>query len=357
MKKNKDQKVWHVNGNVQFYNHAGVQMPLLDNTIYLLCVSDKGFYLERYKDTFEMPIKIYGSDEKFANRVVKTYKAKNNNLGVLLNGIKGSGKTVTAKMISNKLQLPTIMVTHEFNGSDEYLASIEQDFIVFIDEYEKIYKKSDALLGLMDGALSGSNRRLFLLTTNETRISEYLLDRPNRIRYKRSYDQLALDVIKEMVEDLLHNQGWKNEVITFISKLHVLTIDIVGNIIEEVNIHNELPDNFHEFFNITLSQKSYNLFLYNNENGNDKELLAPDLDEKNDYSNYDKEDIDESIWCKNRYLGKAMTLSEDGRFIRVELGESEHTDKFFALKGKPKGTTISVAYEECGYQIHPNFSL
>jgi len=39
------------------------------------------------------------------------------------------------------------------------------------------------------------------------------------------------------------------------------------------------------------------------------------------------------------------------------LGESEHTDKFFALKGKPKGTTISVAYEECGYQIHPNFSL
>ncbi|WP_295723753.1 AAA family ATPase [uncultured Leptotrichia sp.] len=60
---------------------------------------------------FVFDYKIYGLQEDFINHVIKTYnEAQTGNLGILLNGTKGTGKTVAAKMIANRLHLPVIIV-------------------------------------------------------------------------------------------------------------------------------------------------------------------------------------------------------------------------------------------------------
>ncbi|MCL2296636.1 MAG: hypothetical protein FWC29_06130 [Methanomassiliicoccaceae archaeon] len=60
------------------------------------------FYLEK-KTEFVLPIKVYGSQIKMAERVVNTFATRTNNMGVLLSGGKGSGKTLLAEQVSDLL--------------------------------------------------------------------------------------------------------------------------------------------------------------------------------------------------------------------------------------------------------------
>ena len=59
-------------------------------------------FLERIADKFYFGFKLYGIDETFVTHVLDTYskQASKHNLGVLLNGAKGTGKTVTAKIFT-----------------------------------------------------------------------------------------------------------------------------------------------------------------------------------------------------------------------------------------------------------------
>jgi SpoVK/Ycf46/Vps4 family AAA+-type ATPase len=171
---------------------------------------------------------------------------------VLLNGLKGTGKTVTAKVICNKLNLPVILINEnpEGGGIPDFLNEIEQDVIVMMDEYEKVFGEDAELLTVMDGVLTSTSRKLFMLTTNNTYINENLLQRPSRIRYQKTFKDLSPEVIEEIVDDLLKYKKHKGELISAISNLEVITIDVVKSIIEEVNIHNEPPSVFMDVFNV-----------------------------------------------------------------------------------------------------------
>jgi len=61
----------------------------------------KADYLRRLKDDFKFEYTIYGIHDDLINRTTKVWKNTNGNLGLLLNGLKGTGKSVTAKMICN----------------------------------------------------------------------------------------------------------------------------------------------------------------------------------------------------------------------------------------------------------------
>lgn len=69
-----------------------------------------GYHLDRYADKFVFPYKMYGLQNEFIDHVIKTYHATEGNLGIMLTGTKGTGKTVTAKELANKLNLPIIIV-------------------------------------------------------------------------------------------------------------------------------------------------------------------------------------------------------------------------------------------------------
>jgi hypothetical protein len=82
------------------------------------------------------------------------------------------------------MNMPVIIIHERYNGISNFLNEIQHDFIVFFDEYEKMYDERDhSILTVMDGVLNNAFRKIFLLTTNKIHVSENMLERPGRIRY------------------------------------------------------------------------------------------------------------------------------------------------------------------------------
>jgi len=265
-------KQFAVYGNSFVLRDPGTNEDLMPGVYELMKNPQTGeLYLEKTGDKFLFPYKIYGKESSFIDRVKKTYDNTIGNLGCLLNGVKGTGKTVTAKLISNELNLPVIIVQNNFGSAfNSFINSIDYDVVVFIDEYEKIYSNNNSndgsdsdrgdILTLMDGVMTSKYRKIFLLTTNELYVNKNLLQRPGRIRYLKLFDDLSLDVITEVVDDLLKYPEFKEDTIRFISMLETITIDIVKAVVEEVNIHHESPEMFKDVFNTKTLDKRYSIF-------------------------------------------------------------------------------------------------
>lgn len=210
--------------------------------IYTVHLSDKkGWWLEYYRDKFTFDYKIYGCDEGFINYFMKTYENTNGNIGTMFNGIKGTGKTVTAKILANTLNLPVIIVKGmgELNlALVEYLSSFNFDCVYFFDEFEKNFKDDDSsVLQLMDGVYNSEYRKIFLLTTNRTWVNENLLSRPSRIRYVKEFKNISKTLIDEYIDDNLNDKTAKEDIINYIDTLDVSTIDILKTVVQEINIH------------------------------------------------------------------------------------------------------------------------
>lgn len=259
--------VWSRSGASHYMMNISTTISQLENKVYKLQIDQQGtVFLGYSQDKFEFPYKIYGKDSSFIKRVLKTYENTTGNLGILLNGIKGTGKTVTAEQICNQINLPVILVTHDVPNMCSFFNDLQQDVVIFFDEYEKIFEndahsggKND-VLSVMDGVLSTQFRKIFLLTTNKPTISDNMLQRPSRLRYLRSYGDLDQEVILEIIDDKLIDVKYKQDIIEFLAQLEIVTIDIVKSIIEEVNIHDEAPENFKKIFNIKSIDKLKNIY-------------------------------------------------------------------------------------------------
>lgn len=210
--------------------------------IYTVHLSDKkGWWLEYYREKFTFDYKIYGCDEGFISYFMKTYENTNGNIGTMFNGIKGTGKTVTAKILANTLNLPVIIVKGmgDLNlALVEYLSSFNFDCVYFFDEFEKNFKDDDSsVLQLMDGVYNSEYRKIFLLTTNRTWVNENLLSRPSRIRYVKEFKNISKTLIDEYIDDNLNDKTAKEDIINYIDTLDVSTIDILKTVVQEINIH------------------------------------------------------------------------------------------------------------------------
>lgn len=266
------QKVWNDEDNRLYLSHPSKEFDELENAIYTIGVDAFGrFFLTKTSDGFTFDYKIYGLETKLVERVLKTYEATKANLGILLNGLKGTGKTVSSKIIASKLNQPIILVDTKYDGVQFFLNSITQNITIFIDEYEKVFGETTSMLTIMDGALNSTYRRVFLLTTNELYIDKNLIQRPGRIRYLKKFEDLKPEIVTEIVDDILEYPEFKNECIAFISNLETITVDIVKAVINEVNIHAEGPSAFEDIFNVKKLTGKYNITI-REENGAMEEL-------------------------------------------------------------------------------------
>lgn len=221
--------------------------------------------LSKYSDNFSFSYKLYDLGIDSFNSMIKSvwnseyFSKKNQNLGVVFNGLKGSGKTVAAKLLCNSLDIPVILVTDYFNGIIEFIGMLDFECVILIDEAEKTFNENDhkashALLKMIDGVMNKC-RKLYILTTNTLRVNDNLINRPGRIRYIRNVNGIANEAVVEYIKDNLIVTDKLDDVTSLLLKLKINTIDIIKCIIDEVNITGSLDGL--KYLNLSLRDQNY----------------------------------------------------------------------------------------------------
>lgn len=193
--------------SMQVYSHLPAQA-------YLVCFSrESGWYLKKY-DTPEITEKIYGPHLAKVQKVLASFSRTDRNLGVILSGAKGIGKSLFAKLLSAEAvhaNLPLIIVDSYIPGIADFLVSIQQEAVVLFDEFDKTFcngHSNDAadpqseMLTLFDGLAVG--KKLFVITCNElNKLNEYLVNRPGRFHYHLRFEYPTDAEIREYFTDKL----------------------------------------------------------------------------------------------------------------------------------------------------------
>lgn len=267
-------KKWLKSGDIFTKKSEGtVTVDYLPLGIYDLIQDELGVKHLRYVGSnWKLPEKIYSTfDLMKLKHIMTTWNSPlyKENLGIWMNGLKGTGKTISAKVLMNQLleenKIPIIVIKQDFGGIDEFLLNIDFECVVFIDEYEKIYNRNikqevEILRLLME--CPGGFRKMFILTTNTSNINDNLISRPGRIRYHLEYTNISLEAVKEYLDDHLIEKSFTKPVIDFIGLLEISTMDILKSIVDEVNIHNIIPENFENFFNVNRSMMFYRIAYF-----------------------------------------------------------------------------------------------
>ncbi|WP_097006560.1 AAA family ATPase [Lacrimispora amygdalina] len=207
-----------------------------------------GFYLEKNSNIEIKEGKIYGVHLKKVEKVLKAFKQVNRNLGVILSGNKGIGKSLFAKLLSveaMKKGLPLILVDRFIPGIASFIEQIDQEVIVLFDEFDKTFgniRTSDneadpqaGLLSLFDGISTG--KKLFVITCNEIRsLNDYLINRPGRFHYHFRFNYPSPSEVEEYLKDKLEEKYYSeiSKVVLFSKKIN-LNYDCLRAISFELN--------------------------------------------------------------------------------------------------------------------------
>jgi hypothetical protein len=254
-----DKDVWVQKANTYWSNTTAMQLPQLPPGIYQYSLTPMGsWFLERISTKFEFPYKIYGNNDTIINRVRTAWGSLEGNLGVLLNGVKGTGKTVTAQLLANWVVdqgHPVLLVQNPIPLTD-VLQKFNQPVAVLFDEFEKTHNEDEhqqSLLTALDGMARNRHPRLFVFTTNERKVNENLVDRPSRVRYTWEFGRLEDSVIEMLMDDLLDRDLWsfRPEIVSYLARRKVVSIDVAKTVIKEVNLFRESPTVFAPVMNLT----------------------------------------------------------------------------------------------------------
>jgi hypothetical protein len=259
------------NGMYLFYNSVDIRDTLPIKNFVFKWDKDHNCYLADTKAPV-LPEKIYDVDDELRRLVAIRFKDFPTNMGILLMGNKGQGKSVTAKMIAEESQLPVIHITKSIPKEVDFvqfLKNIEQDYVLFIDEFEKLFEASDnsdnpnhtqqSFLSLMDGAMTSDNRILFLMTSN-SQVSSFLLNRPSRIRFLKDYIELDETLFDEIVEDRLQYPEFQEDLRECVSLLNI-NIDILITIIDDINLYNMPFSKFKHLFNYVVEDYKFAVYV------------------------------------------------------------------------------------------------
>ncbi len=183
------------------------------------------------------------------DRIVNSFEKSSSNMGVLLEGFKGMGKTKTVMGVVYELQnkYPVIFIEDsvpmgsEFN---EFIHAFGPKVVIVVDEFDRLFSpKPDSdssqhkWLSFLDGSAStGDQIVLTLLTTNSTdSLISPLLGRTGRIRYRFKHTKMQPP---ELIT-YLKNRDYPDSIINNIkgtwatSKL--FNWDILHAILKEIN--------------------------------------------------------------------------------------------------------------------------
>ena len=233
-----------------------------------------GFFLETYSDIV-IGEKIYGVHQEKVDKVLNAFTLFQRNLGVILSGDKGIGKSLCAKMLAQQSiekGYPVIVINTYFPGIADYLTTIEQEVVILFDEFDKTFSNGNSnrdsmndpqteMLTLFDGISQG--KKLFIVTCNElTNLNNYLVNRPGRFHYHFRFDYPTADEIREYLEDKIDKvyYGEIDKVIAFSRKVS-LNYDCLRAIAFELALGTSFEVAIKDLNIVNMSTSEYNLTL------------------------------------------------------------------------------------------------
>lgn len=278
-----------INGERIVTKPEGQDYDLMPGKVYDLLFDNYEMYSYlKENGNLNMPKKIYEIEEdtKFMDRVLLFHNSEynNGNTGVLLAGDKGTGKSMLAKRIALKSNLPIIIVDSSYPlwQITKFFKKVKTETCIIFDEIEKNPRTwpSEDLLTFLDG-IQETGKKIVIMTCNKTEgLDENLFDRCSRIRYYRKYKANANEIfIKEMIEDkgLTPNQP----LIDFIKRFTVKSFDNINSFLDEYKLYLETTDtNFMlediaNIMNISLEDELEKNDLKNNV---ENDLILNDID-------------------------------------------------------------------------------
>lgn len=221
---------------------------------YTVGADISGFFLKPIDD-FLVEGKVYGSTMRHATRILSTFESRKGATGVLLNGEKGSGKTLLAKLISQRaaeMDIPTLVINTPFcgDGFNAFIQSIDERCIIVFDEFEKVFdpEQQEATLTLLDGVYP--TKKLFILTVNDKyKVNQHMRNRPGRIFYMLDFKGLDQEFIREYCIDRLDDQSHVETIVRLSLMFDAFNFDMLKALVEEMNRYKETPNQALEMLN------------------------------------------------------------------------------------------------------------
>lgn len=183
------------------------------------------------------------------DRIVNSFEKSSSNMGVLLEGSKGMGKTKTVMGVVYELQnkYPVIFIEDSVSmGSDfnEFIHAFGPKVVIVVDEFDRLFSSkqdSDASqhkwLSFLDGSAStGDQTVLTLLTTNSVdSLISPLLGRTGRIRYRFKHTKMQPPELITYLKDRGYPDNTINSIKDTWATSKLFNWDILHAILNEIN--------------------------------------------------------------------------------------------------------------------------
>lgn len=247
---------------------AGTRSEIFPNTIIMseklnaACYTvafhpQKGFWLEDRPMVQVGEQKLYGDHEAKLTKVMQSYCIFERNLGILLSGAKGIGKSLFMRGLAVRyidMGKPVIFVDRYVPGIAEFINQIEQECMVVFDEFDKVFGSIDEnrgtggdpqteMLTLFDGTSVG--KKLFVITCNKiSELHEVLINRPGRFHYHFRFEYPTPDEVRQYLKDNCHADAYRNygeDVVMFTQKVDI-NYDCLRAIAFELNLGESFSD-------------------------------------------------------------------------------------------------------------------
>lgn len=313
----------------------------------------KEMYLSR-TDEFHPPEKLYGDTVRNADRIINTFSHRPKSTGVLLEGVKGSGKTLLTKVVSSRLieiRIPTIIIDQRFSGPafNEFMGKIGTALVLF-DEFEKTFRSDNSedsndesaqeeLLTLFDGTVE--SKKLFMLSVNNSwQISDFFINRPGRIFYSFNFRGLTESSIREYCLENLKDREQIESIVRISQTFKDFTFDALSSLVEEMNRYDESAADAIRFMNITPSRAEveFDVEVVCEEHPEMKfrpssTSQEPTIKKQNLYIHDSKHDFGcyvtkEHLVDMGRDGSFTYKIVEDGKTIHVKLTRSKEEQEF-----------------------------
>ena len=204
----------------------------------------KTYVLQPKTFKFATPPKLYGDMRKYVNFYWESFKRHGYKGGILLTGQKGSGKTLIGMELSNLaidegmqvIQITNIAFKNELVS---YLDSID-NAVFFFDEFGKNFNNNqqDIMLTLLSN-VTGKQRIVIITENHPMRISEFIRNRPGRVRYAMHFNKLPINVVEEYCKEKNVEDKFYKDLIDAYKTIVLFQFDHLEAIVTE---HLDNPD-------------------------------------------------------------------------------------------------------------------